>query len=316
MTIFLNHSYDVPEDVFGSTVDAAIVSRAAEKDGSPIYDLDLDIVLNEVNPRAIETYNAIKEQGVKLGVSIGAYIEDYAFKDQEKGFWGGLDIQKVNLLEASIVGIPANPRSWVQNAVKAIKSFEESKPVELTVESTDMRSSLKEALEDLGFSPDSTKSTCPECGESDCEHMDDKSVTPEIVADAEPETPEAEDLAAGETPEVEETPAVEASVEEPTSTADLEATLEAVKTGDSSTATIELLRDAFLAAMKENADLTIRAETTEANFQVAVAIVEKIATLPIGRKASFQAPVADFRRKFSGIYDEGLIRLLDERTDD
>lgn len=120
MTIFLNHSYKVPEDVFGKTADAKIVSRASDADGNAIYDLDLEIMLNESNQRAIDTYASIKDQGMKMGVSIGAMIEDYDFIDEDAGWWGGLEIKKVNLLEASIVGIPANQRSWVVNALNAL----------------------------------------------------------------------------------------------------------------------------------------------------------------------------------------------------
>lgn len=120
MTIFLNHSYKVPEDVFGKTMDAKIVQRSHDGDGKAIWDLDLEIMLNESNERAVNTYAAIKDQGMKLGVSIGALIEDYEFVDEDEGFWGGLIINAVNLLEASIVGIPANQRSWVINGIEAL----------------------------------------------------------------------------------------------------------------------------------------------------------------------------------------------------
>src|SRR5262245_35348088 len=120
MTIFLNHSYKWPEDVFGKTTDATIVSRSNDADGRPIYDLDLEIQLNEANERAINSYAAIKDQGIKAGVSIGAMIEDWEYIDEEAGFWGGLEIKKVDLLEASVVGIPANQRSWVVNGIEAL----------------------------------------------------------------------------------------------------------------------------------------------------------------------------------------------------
>lgn len=125
MTIFLNHSYKVPEDVFGKTMDARIISRSTDENGAAIYDLDLEVMLNESNPRAANTYAAIKDQGMKLGVSIGAMIKDYAFLDEEAGFWGGLEIKAVDLLEASIVGIPANQRSWVVNGIEALGAPQE-----------------------------------------------------------------------------------------------------------------------------------------------------------------------------------------------
>jgi HK97 family phage prohead protease len=120
MTIFLNHKYEWPEDVFGKTVDATIVSRSKDADGRAIYDLDLEIQLNEANKRALESYAAIKEQGIKAGVSIGAMIEDWSFIDEDQGFYGGININAIDLLEASVVGIPANQRSWVVNALKSL----------------------------------------------------------------------------------------------------------------------------------------------------------------------------------------------------
>ena len=72
------------------------------------------------NSRAIESFAAIKDQGIKAGISIGAEIIDWAFRDEDQGWWGGLEIKKVNLLEASIVGIPANQRSWVINGLQAL----------------------------------------------------------------------------------------------------------------------------------------------------------------------------------------------------
>jgi hypothetical protein len=130
LTIFLNHKYNVPEDVFGVATGAAVTSRE-QQDGNPIWDLDLDIDLAGTNERVPKTYALIKQDKVKLGVSIGAMIEDWDFKDEDKGFFGGLLIKKVNLLEASIVGIPAQQRSWVQNAVWAIKALARAQEPEL-----------------------------------------------------------------------------------------------------------------------------------------------------------------------------------------
>lgn len=125
LTIFGNHSYEVPEDVYGS-VDAARLKAANTVDdaGDPIYDLDFDIRINEENDRAIKTWKAIHgkdgSRGAKLGLSIGAMIPPGgAVRDKKSG---ALTIAHVELLETSIVGIPANPRSWIENAVKAFTS--------------------------------------------------------------------------------------------------------------------------------------------------------------------------------------------------
>ena len=118
LTIFLNHSYNVPEDVGGSVEKAVQKTRGVDQNGDPNVDLDFDILVNESNPRAVSTFEAI-ERGTKLGLSIGAVIPDGGAKRNKDGT---LVIEHIELLETSLVGIPANPRSWVEYAVKAINA--------------------------------------------------------------------------------------------------------------------------------------------------------------------------------------------------
>jgi HK97 family phage prohead protease len=114
MTIFLNHSYDVPEDVAGSVETAILRSHPTDPD---IQDLVFDIVVNDTNPRAVKAWEAI-DNGTKLGLSIGARIPDGgASRSKDTGRYV---IDHVDLLETSIVGVPANPRSWVEYAVKSL----------------------------------------------------------------------------------------------------------------------------------------------------------------------------------------------------
>lgn len=115
MTIFLNHSYNVPEDVAGS-VERASLSRSAQD--PEIHDLSLDIVVNKANERAVKAWEAI-DGGTKLGLSIGAMIPDGGATRKDSGAY---TINHVELLETSLVGVPANPRSWVEYAVKALES--------------------------------------------------------------------------------------------------------------------------------------------------------------------------------------------------
>lgn len=114
MTIFLNHEYKVPEDVAGSVERALIRSHPQD---SSIHDLVLDIVVNDANPRAVDAWTAI-QKGTQLGLSIGAMIpEGGASRDRKSGAY---TIEHVELLETSLVGVPANPRSWVEYAVKSL----------------------------------------------------------------------------------------------------------------------------------------------------------------------------------------------------
>jgi HK97 family phage prohead protease len=114
MTIFLNHSYEVPEDVAGSVERAIIRSHPQDPN---IHDLALDIVINSANDRAVKAWEAINN-GTQLGLSIGAMIPDGgATRDRKTGSY---EINHVELLETSLVGVPANPRSWVEYAVKSL----------------------------------------------------------------------------------------------------------------------------------------------------------------------------------------------------
>ena len=117
MTIFLNHSYNVPEDVAGYVEHAAIHQHPTDLD---IHDLALDIVVNEKNDRAVKAWEAI-DGGTMLGLSIGAMIPDGgATRDRKSGTYA---IDHVELLETSLVGVPANPRSWVEYAVKSLNGL-------------------------------------------------------------------------------------------------------------------------------------------------------------------------------------------------
>ncbi len=116
MTIFLNHKYAVPEDVFGQVKSAQLVKREGHND------LDLEIEVETNNERAMQTYSMIKG-GRVLGVSVGVIVTAARYSDEEVNGRKVLEITDVATLEASIVGIPANRRSWVRGALKAAGVF-------------------------------------------------------------------------------------------------------------------------------------------------------------------------------------------------
>lgn len=348
MTIFLNHSYKVPEDVFGKTVDSKIVSRASNSDGTAIYDLDLEIMLNESNPRAVDTYAAIKDQGMKMGVSIGAMIEDYDFIDEDAGFWGGLEIKAVNLLEASIVGIPANQRSWVVNALNALgapraviakalgKTYDESEDprkaapaVKAAEPATPIGKPVtvsqryfldgEDITEKIDLVSTQTEAELNEDGSQTIEATQFKSVTVKD-ADGNDITDEAEAAPDGET-QVEAGAADEldpADDEKKTSSVEAAAALASMKSAGADSSLAEIVLGFLEGATEEVASLrtSVKDLTTERDglldqVKDAVEIVETIARTPIGRKAQFTGPVTSFRRKFGGFYDEGFLKLLD-----
>jgi hypothetical protein len=120
MVIFMNHSYEVPKDVFG-TCEKSMVRKTAERDaaGNSIFDFRIGVVVAQSNAEAVKTFELIEKDKVKLGISIGAMLPEGGYTlDKSEG--GRLLIDDIDLIEASIVSIPANPRAWVDYAVKSI----------------------------------------------------------------------------------------------------------------------------------------------------------------------------------------------------
>ena len=121
MTIFLNHSYRVPEDVAGTVTKAIIRQKGVDHDGNPNWQLEFDIEVEDDNAAAVQTWKYIKK-GRKLGLSIGAMIPEGGAKRQKDGTY---IIEHVLLLETSLVGIPANPKSWIDYAASALRGMVE-----------------------------------------------------------------------------------------------------------------------------------------------------------------------------------------------
>lgn len=131
LTIFRNHSYRVPEDVFGKVEKSRtkkVSAAEARKNGwveesassnEDVVLLQLDIAVS-AGKEIDDTMQHIAN-GVTLGISIGANITDYEEAEGDgNSWWPPLIINDVDLLEASIVGIPANPLSWIEGATKGL----------------------------------------------------------------------------------------------------------------------------------------------------------------------------------------------------
>ena len=206
MTVFLNHNYNVPEDLFGSATDARIVKRMDEETGQEVYDLDIDVKVcpEDENPQAMQAYRAIK-RGVKLGLSIGARVENADKKRDEKSGIDTYVINKVRLLEASVVGIPANQRSYLHNAVKSLRS----KPEENEVEHAIIRD-LTDKVEETEGQQAAVKNETEDSTSAELEKNMTEEIAPQVAEETPEVAPEAEPAVAVE-PAVE--PAVEAAVE-------------------------------------------------------------------------------------------------------
>jgi len=323
MTIFLNHSYEVPEDVLGSVENTEIRQAGSGPDGV-IYDLDFDVRVNATNPRALKTWEAIKA-GVKLGTSIGAIVKDW-----EKNAEGGWDIKDVELLEASIVGIPANPRSWVHYAVKSLES-ETITPAStqnlmfspsLTTSGTSSTITLLEVVKNLEVEEVIEKAMCPGCDnpEGDCSCSEGcecgkKEQSPELIKDQSSEaadelTPEASAQEADDS-----APEAAPQADEPAEEATIEASADpyVIKLGQHIESLVNRIKE-LLDEVEEEREIRLemqeRLDDAEANLAIAKQIVDRIADLPLPRKARMQA-VNEFRSRVSGIYGEDFLKMLE-----
>jgi hypothetical protein len=346
LTIFLNHKYNIPEDVAGKVAGTQVLTRAKDDNGADIWDMDYDVVLAKgpEGGRLDQVWSLIADDEITMGISIGAYILEYDFIDKDEGFWGGLIINKVLLVETSIVGIPANQRSWVQNGVIAIgKSLgfaekqirrvldgKETAPLMKTA-------SLKDGIDVPVTDDATTKETCPECGgnsdKCDCKAAPSpvtesvestEEAAPEVTADAAPATESTDEQPTEATAETtdgeitEAAPAVSALAE---AAPDIALSLTA-----GSTPAVELV----LAALESAAEMLKTTRTEKATLQAkydeltierdqaikdrdfAAEIIEIVARSPLGRKTQFQEPVESFVARFKGIYDESYLKLLSE----
>jgi len=114
MTAWLNHDYKIPESTLGAFTNSSLATRS--EDGVDYIDLDIEcrLVDPETNPRALAAWGQVKD-GIRHGWSVGAYFLDFEWEDEDD--WDNWDIivKDLDLLEISLVGIPANQRAWVRS---------------------------------------------------------------------------------------------------------------------------------------------------------------------------------------------------------
>lgn len=332
MTIFLNHSYTVPEDVLGSVEDAVVREAGRGPDGV-IYDLDFDVRVNEANPRAVNTWDAI-ESGTKLGTSIGAIVKDY-----DKNTDGGWDINDVELLEASIVGIPANPRSWVHYARKALElnaeEPEDDEPEEDGEGTAEVTYSNEEAIRITGTFTTSDQwvetSMCPGCNksEADCTCSDGcecgkKDQEPELIKDEPSEaTDELDEASAQEAEADPESAEADPAGDEVSLAAEVERAKEIAnpETDADWLKLAEYVNDfaskvaALSTELEEEREIRYelqqRVDDAEANLQVAKQIIDMVADLPLPRKSRMDKAVSEFRTRLGGVYSAEFLKMLE-----
>lgn len=300
MTIFLNHEYKVPEDVAGSVRNAHAALAGMGETGE-IWDMNYDVAVDESNPRAVQTYKSIKN-GVKLGLSIGAKIPPGGAVINKKT--GRAIFNHLELLETSIVGLPANPRSWISSVVKALRSPNEDDNglmiagVLTTTDSGDSTVTITQGSdEDSVFTGDDLPGQQPE---------------EPHTTDPDPSDEDGEDGSQGASESEPETePASETVTESVDSTAALTLTLSSA---------LEVTTKELLAARQELG--TITRERDEAISQrddalslatkvleQTASVIERLADTPVGRKAVLRDAQDDFAQ-LDRLYSPALLKLM------
>lgn len=117
LTIWLNHTYELPGSIFGSLLEQPKLVQQGT-----LADLHIASDVEKDNPAAAQTYKYIQNKR-RLGCSVGAMVLEYEIdeeNDNGDSWWPPIIILRVLPLEWSVCGIPANQRSWVENAIKGL----------------------------------------------------------------------------------------------------------------------------------------------------------------------------------------------------
>lgn len=324
MTVFFNHDYTVPESVAGTVEKAEVRQHPSDPD---IFDLVYDIVVNEANPRAINSWESMSK-GTRLGLSIGARIpKDGATKNAD----GAYTISDIELLETSIVGVPASPRSWVDYAVKSLRGdlIERS----TAIKATDVDLGDEEDDDDVSAELDDSASQAEPVELASSDAPEDAAITVEeftsggaAAADdeeAEPEhTPDYQDVVTDQNSD-EPTPQ-DAPVSTP-ETGDLlqseatEITIKALlSSADSLTAAHEIIAGlsrelvqtkSLLGAAEEERDKVV--SLTQKTMDDTASLLERLSMTPKGRQT--HPVLVETRQQFDGlrsVYTESAMALL------
>jgi len=300
MTIFVNHSYNVPEDVVGSVERAIVVQRGVDGDGNPNWDLDMTVLIDEANPRALKSWEHI-QNGTKLGLSIGAMIPEGGATREKKN--GTLTIAHVALMETSVVSIPANPRSWIGGAVKALKAAEKQQSMEPDTIEPEVQEDLEPEVQETSVHIEIDTGPEPADPPQDAQQSESENGdSTEVLDQAEVAVTAAATL--------------EESGIDPVVRQTIQATLNLLETTTAKwVETQALLHEEQEARKAAEAQRDETAEVAELIMTQARTIIDKLADTPVGRKSNFKEAQSDLA-DLDGIYSQRYLRLLQQGQND
>lgn len=321
MTIFLNHSYEVPEDVAGSVERASSRVKSVDHAGAPNTDLILDIIVNESNPRAVATWEALNN-GTKLGLSIGANLPKGGYHVEKDGSY---IIDHIDLMETSIVSLPANPRSWVEYAVKALdpnKVFVRTAPVaelivgEAGVEAAQVLTSVVPEVVAETETPEVAAVVTPEEAKAtiaitiDTQSHGSGSATPASQA-----SPDAED---GVSAIVEELPGEGALLEDAATKDTIPAEVFTGIADQFKSLTDELVRSREFFDVEKKARIKAESERDTANderdrvLKEVAALLARLADTPLVRRTAAFDAQKNFKAKFGAWFDDDILSIMEK----
>lgn len=143
-TVFLNHDYNkLP---VGKVVESQFVNK------SDFSGIEIKVGVSKTADRIW----TLIEEGILTSFSIGGRLLDYEIKEMEKGTYVGL-IKDMDIVEVSLVGIPANPnakfvtsKSFVKSLTKALepKLKEHEENIKEIEKSQEIDKEIKEEMPD------------------------------------------------------------------------------------------------------------------------------------------------------------------------
>jgi hypothetical protein len=297
VTIFMDHDRSTGS-AYGLSDGAEIVQRGLDESGVPVWDLDITGVVNTPNPRAVQLADSIDGGFVKLGASVTAFVRKHL-----RNKVGGMSISDVDVIEASIVGVPENQRSWATKAALAVKSFyknEEDEPVDQP--ETPVDTAGNEVPDDAGAEPvavtsdpEVEKSLDPSIGAPTVDAT--VASTPDVQASAE-ESDDTSETPSGETPastsDEDADPPIAEKAYEPGDVAELVGHVSNLVSRIGAQEALLIEKDAKIAELETKvARYEVEAGTITKEVDAAKEVIEKVLHMPL-------------RSQTAGFVDQGL----------
>jgi hypothetical protein len=114
-SVFRDHSYSLPNDYLGKTV-----TRSVMVSDGHVTDLHDAFGIYMKDENNAKSYDQIVSFKARHGVSVGICISEYHYNGDVDDWFAPIIIDRLYLVERSLVGIPASQRSWVENAIGGV----------------------------------------------------------------------------------------------------------------------------------------------------------------------------------------------------